>query len=103
MTILADPVVRDAFNWAWRDSEPGSSAGHEEGGFILRDAAGDLRVVRWPTGGRDHISLPPHIDCRIEGREIIATSLIPTLVPIIYKNPAKPIGVVCVTILISTV
>lgn len=30
-------------------------------------------MTRWPTGGRDFITLPPHVDCRIEDSEIIAT------------------------------
>ena len=66
-------MVRDALNQAWQDSQPGPSGGHEEGGFVLRNAVGNVSVTRWPTGGRDFISLPPHVDCRIEDLEIIAT------------------------------
>lgn len=71
--ILNEPIVRDALSEAWQDSQPGPSSGHEEGGFILRNGAGEVRVIRWPTGGRDSISTPPHVGCRIEDNEIIAT------------------------------
>src|SRR3989442_11557925 len=73
ITLLNEGVVRDVFNQAWQDSRPGPFGGHEEGGFILRNAAGKLSVTRWPAGGRNSISLPPHVDCRINDSEIIAS------------------------------
>ena len=72
-TILNEPVVRDALKQAWQDSQPGRSGGHEEGGFILRNEAGKISVMRWPRGERDWILMPPHVDCRIEDKEIIGT------------------------------
>jgi hypothetical protein len=34
---------------------------------------GDLTVVRWPVGGKDFALLPPHEDCRIGDRDIVAS------------------------------
>jgi hypothetical protein len=48
--ILNDPVVRTALRQAWEDSRPGPTGGHEEGGFVLRDLAGNLSVERWSHG-----------------------------------------------------
>ena len=45
-TILREPGVVEALKQAWEDSNPGVTGGHEEGGFILRDAEGPLHVVR---------------------------------------------------------
>ncbi len=55
------------------DSQPGVSGGHEEGGFVLRDANGNVSVSRWQQGEQDRIILPTYQDCRFEGQEIIAT------------------------------
>jgi len=54
--ILNDPAVLAALRQAWQDSYPGVSGGHEEGGFILRDALGKLSVVRWPKGAQNRLS-----------------------------------------------
>jgi hypothetical protein len=72
-TLLNDPVVCAALQQAWQDSHPGVTGGHEEGGFILWDAAGRLIVVRWPKGEQDTITLPPHPSCRINEHDIVAT------------------------------
>jgi hypothetical protein len=58
---------------AWDDSKPGPTGGHEEGGFVLRDRAGDLTVIRWPQGFQNSILLSPHPECRIGERHIVAT------------------------------
>jgi hypothetical protein len=71
--ILNDPAVRAALKQAWQESKPGGSGGHEEGGFILRDTAGDLSVARWPKGAQDAIILPPRPNCRIGGKDIVAS------------------------------
>jgi len=58
---------------AWEDSQPGPTGGHEEGGFILRDSAGDLSIERWPHGQQNAIVVPPHPNCRTNDRDIAAT------------------------------
>jgi hypothetical protein len=52
------------------DSQPGSSEGHEEGGFIVRNVTGRLEVIRWPRGAQDAIVVPPHPGCRYGTRSI---------------------------------
>jgi hypothetical protein len=71
--ILANPVVRTALGRAWEDSQPGSTGSHEEGGFILRDPAGNLIAERWPRGQQNTIIVPQHINCRINDLDIVAT------------------------------
>lgn len=72
-TVLDDPTVRAMLKQAWDDSQPGVTGGHEEGGFVLRDSAGNLSIVRWPKGKHNGIALPPHPACRIGGHDIVAT------------------------------
>ena len=71
--IFGDSVVRNALSQAWRDSQPGVSGGHEEGGFIIRNVTGGLSVARWPKGDGNTIILPPHHDCKIGEDEIVAS------------------------------
>jgi hypothetical protein len=71
--ILNDPAVLAALKQAWQDSHPGVTGGHEEGGFILRDASGKLSAVRWPKGAQDTIILPPHLNCKMGENDIVAT------------------------------
>ncbi len=71
--ILHTPIVRAALKQAWQDSQPGTVGGHEEGGFVLRDSAGNLSVVRWTEGEQDRIALPPHAGCKIGRFDIVAT------------------------------
>ena len=71
--ILTDPAILAELKRAWQDSQPGMSGGHEEGGFVLRGAAGNLNVDRWPKGGPDTIMLPPHPNCTLGGKEIVAS------------------------------
>lgn len=72
-TLLDDPAVRAALQQAWEDSRPGLSGRHEEGGFVLRDGEGRLSVVRWPKGTHNSIEMPPHANCRIGERDLVAT------------------------------
>jgi hypothetical protein len=71
--ILNNLTVCAELTQAWQDSEPGINGGHEEGGFIIQDSAGIFRVVRWKTGGENSILLPPHVECKIEEKPIIAS------------------------------
>lgn len=71
--FLKNPIVISTLEQAWQDSHPGVSGGHEEGGFILRDAAGNMSVDRWPKGAQDTIILPPHPNCKIGGEDIVAS------------------------------
>lgn len=58
--ILNNPLVCAELKQAWEDSQPGVTGGHEEGGFILKDSAGNLSIVRWSVGDRNSIILPAH-------------------------------------------
>lgn len=71
--VLNHPVTRAALKQAWEDSNPGDFGGHEEGGFVLQDEVGEFSVLRWAKGEQDEILLPPHFDCQIGGKEIIAS------------------------------
>lgn len=71
--ILSDTGVRRTLSQAWRDSKPGVSGGHEEGGFIIQNVTGELSVARWPKGDGDTIILPPHHGCKIGEDEIVAS------------------------------
>lgn len=72
-TILSNPDVQAALRQAWQDSNPGLTGGHETGGFVLQTAQGSLRVLRWPEGERDGVSMSPHAQCKVEGADIVAT------------------------------
>ena len=56
--LLNNPDVRAALRLAWRQSQPGPSGGHEEGGFIVQGPAGKLQVIRWPRGAGNTIEVP---------------------------------------------
>jgi hypothetical protein len=71
--VLAQDSVVLALARAWGESDPGWLTSHEEGGFVLRDALGVLRVERWPRGDDDSIVIPPHRDCRVGECDIVAT------------------------------
>ncbi|NUQ83471.1 MAG: DUF4329 domain-containing protein [Anaerolineales bacterium] len=72
-TVLFDANIRSGLQQAWIDSNPGATGGHEEGGFVVRDADGDLSVIRWQRGLQDTIQVPPHRDCTINDLEIVAS------------------------------
>lgn len=38
---------------------------------LLKDPAGVVHVIRWPSGGGNSMNVPPHPECRIESLEII--------------------------------
>jgi hypothetical protein len=73
LEILKDPAVYVALTRAWKESQPGLTGGHEEGGFIMLSEQDKLTVWRWPVGGGNRISVPPHNGCVAEGRPIVAT------------------------------
>lgn len=73
MTVLDKLVVRRALKQAWQDSQPGFAGGHEEGGFILKDAHGNLQIQRWSKGAQNEIFVPPHPDGKRGNKNIAAT------------------------------
>jgi len=73
LTVLNDLTVRAALKQTWEDSQPGVTGGHEEGGFVLRDAVGNLSTMGWPKGAQNSIILPPHPNCKIGDKDIVAT------------------------------
>jgi hypothetical protein len=68
-----DPAIVAELRRAWHDSEPGISGGHEEGGFIVVDDFGILSVARWGKGTLNEIVLPPHGNCLVNGKAIVAS------------------------------
>ncbi len=73
LKFLTDPKIRAALKQAWKDSQPGVTGGHEEGGFIVMGSAGHLDVIRWPKGTQSAIILPSHLNCKVGNKDIIAT------------------------------
>ncbi|MDX2041573.1 MAG: DUF4329 domain-containing protein [Acidobacteriota bacterium] len=73
LIILHNETVRALLKQAWEDSEPGGANAHEEGGFVLRDAAAEFSVYRWPTGAQNEIRVPSHSGCKIGDTEIVAS------------------------------
>jgi hypothetical protein len=71
--VLKNRVVQDGIKQAWEDSWPGLTLRHEEGGFILLNPNRELKVVRWPGGVQNSISVPSHPNCKFNGNDIIAT------------------------------
>lgn len=71
--ILQNSEIVAGLKLAWRDSEPDISGGHEEGGFIVADDFGVLSFVRWEKGLQNEIVLPPHRNCFVGGKDIIAS------------------------------
>jgi hypothetical protein len=73
MSVFDDDNIRTELLRAWLDSLPGTADAHEEGGFILRNADGSLRVERWSRGAQDRIIVPPHSGGFRDDCPIIAT------------------------------
>lgn len=73
LSLLNASEVRDALRQAWQDSQPGETGGHEEGGFILQDANGDLSVLRWPRGAQNSIAMPSYAGGKVGEFDIVAT------------------------------
>ncbi len=71
--VLFNTDVRAALQQAWIESRPGLTGGHEEGGFVVQDADGRFRVIRWPRGRQDAIQVPPHPKCSVNDLEIVAS------------------------------
>lgn len=71
--LLRNQVVIAAMRAAWIDSQPGLSGGHEEGGFILRNAGREIAVLRWVAGVQNSIRVPPHPGCKIGESDILAS------------------------------
>ncbi|MEZ4861229.1 MAG: hypothetical protein R3C14_07980 [Caldilineaceae bacterium] len=71
--LLKNEVVIAAMSAAWVDSQPGVSGGHEEGGFVLRNADRQIEVLRWVTGVQNSIWVPPHPGCKIGESDILAS------------------------------
>jgi proteasome lid subunit RPN8/RPN11 len=89
-TVLTNPDVLSALTLAWRESQPGLLEAHEEGGFIVQDAAALLKVIRWPRGASNTIEIPPHDGCKVEGLEIIASfHTHPNIGPDFLQQPSE--------------
>lgn len=73
MSVLDDDAVRHQLWRAWRESKPGTTDAHEEGGFVLKRETGELIVERWPKGTQDEMTVPSHPGGRRGGLPIIAT------------------------------
>jgi hypothetical protein len=71
--ILQISAIVAELKQAWQDSEPNVLGGHEEGGFIVVDDFGVLSVVRWEKGTQNEIILPPHQNCFVGGKAIVAS------------------------------
>ncbi len=71
--IVGDQTILAGLKKAWLDSYPNVSGGHEEGGFIVADDFKSLSVVRWTKGTQNEIILPPHKNCFVDGRDIVAS------------------------------
>jgi hypothetical protein len=71
--LLKSYTIRAALKQSWDDSLPGASSGHDEGGFILWDSTGNLKVIRWLRGEQNSIILPEHSDCRFGEDDVVAT------------------------------
>jgi len=55
-----DPVVKAALEDAWAASHAGNkTTRHEEGGWIVENATGNLTVIPWPSGNRSGIDPGP--------------------------------------------
>jgi hypothetical protein len=71
--LLKDNSFIKGFFEAWKDSMPGETGGHEEGGFVLIDSNENISTERWPKGKANIISVPAHPECRYNKKEILAT------------------------------
>ncbi len=71
--ILQNSEIVAELKRAWQDSEPNVLGRHEEGGFIVADDFGFFSVVRWEKGTQNEIILPPHRNCFVNGKDIVAS------------------------------
>ncbi len=73
LEIIGNEIVLGELITAWNDSVPSISDGHEAAGFIVVDKFENLSVLRWEKGMQNEIVLPPHRNCFIDGKEIVAS------------------------------
>lgn len=73
INILQNESILVELKKAWIDSESDIAGGHEEGGFIVADGDGSLAVLRWEKGLQNEIILPPHKNCFVDGKDIVAS------------------------------
>jgi hypothetical protein len=73
VAVLDDDTVRQLLRQAWLESQPGTVAAHEEGGFVLKSADGSFAVERWPRGVQNEIVVPPHPGGKRNALPILAT------------------------------
>jgi hypothetical protein len=71
--IFDNQTILSELKNAWIESEPNISGGHEEGGFIVADDFGVLSIIRWEKGTNNEIILPPHKNCFVDRKDIIAS------------------------------
>lgn len=71
--VLSEKNIRSALQQAWIDSNPGGTGGHEEGGFVVKNADSSLSIIRWLKGSQDTIEVLPHANCKIDDLEIVAS------------------------------
>lgn len=73
MRALQNHEIRNALWIAWIESQPGTEHAHEEGGFVLQESSGTLKVERWQCGTHNEIEVPDHNGGR-RNHEIIVAS-----------------------------
>lgn len=73
LDILRDSPIRVALAEAWKESRPGLTGGHEEGGFIVLGEDDRLSARRWPPGEGNMIRVPNHAGCAVDGLPIVGT------------------------------
>ena len=73
INLLFDETVHQALQLAWIQSNPGTTGGVEQGGFVLQDADENLSVERWPIGKSNLIAVPVHDNCKFKGLDIVAS------------------------------
>lgn len=71
--ILENRKILSELEKVWNDSKPNISGGHEEGGFILIDDFENVSIIRWEKGTNNEIILPPHKNCFVDGKDIVAS------------------------------
>ena len=70
---FTNPLIKQEYSKAFTDSKPGTETSHEEDGWILRDADGNISFHRWPPGGRKGISpdIFPDSNGQVDGKDVI--------------------------------
>jgi hypothetical protein len=69
--LLATPEVIDGMRRAYEESGVGTENPVEQGGFIVRDSAGALEIIRVPASGRDILIYPICADGMYGGKQIV--------------------------------